>query len=390
MFLESVTAILLGVIAGTITGLTPGLHINLLAGLLVAYKPALSVPAACFVVAMAVTHTFTDAVPSIFLGAPDPGTALTVLPGHRFLLKGQGFKALRLTLIGSLSALLLAALLTPLFVAALSFYPSFKRLTPYLLIAVSVFSVTSDKNFWKALTVFASSGLLGVLVLNNPSLKNPLLPLLSGLFGASTLLFSFKLGDVPAQAAEEPSLRRGSLVKALGSGCFSGFLTGVLPGIGSGIAALLSSRLARLDEEHFLTMMGSVNTFNFMVSLSALYAFGKPRNGAVVAVKELLGSATPQYLAAFVASSVIAGCVAFHTTSALGLFLSKKSSSMDVKRLNLSVLAFLTVLVFSFSGWTGLLVFATSSALGVIPHLLGVRKSQAMGCLVLPVLSWLL
>ena len=73
---------------------------------------------------MAITHTFTDFLPSIFLGAPDEDTALSTLPGHRFLLKGKGYGAVRLTLIGSFFGLLVALALSPIFIVALPyFYP---------------------------------------------------------------------------------------------------------------------------------------------------------------------------------------------------------------------------------------------------------------------------
>jgi len=41
-----------------------------------------------FIIAMSVTHTFLDALPAIFLGAPDADQVLNVLPGHRLLLQG--------------------------------------------------------------------------------------------------------------------------------------------------------------------------------------------------------------------------------------------------------------------------------------------------------------
>jgi putative membrane protein len=36
------------------------------------------------------------------LGAPDESKALNVLPGHRMLMEGKGFEAVKLNVIGSL------------------------------------------------------------------------------------------------------------------------------------------------------------------------------------------------------------------------------------------------------------------------------------------------
>ena len=94
-------AIILGIIAGCITGLIPGIHINLIASFLVsisAYLTIISPPITfvIFVVSMAITHTFIDFIPSIFLGAPDNDAALSILPGHNLLLKGKGLSLIHI------------------------------------------------------------------------------------------------------------------------------------------------------------------------------------------------------------------------------------------------------------------------------------------------------
>ena len=121
MFLEILFAIALGVASGIFTGLIPGIHINLIAVFLISIAPIIltittPITLIVFIIAMAITHTFLDSIPGIYLGAPDEAMALSVLPGHKLLLKGQGHKAVTLTVIGSLSALLIAFLCAPLFI----------------------------------------------------------------------------------------------------------------------------------------------------------------------------------------------------------------------------------------------------------------------------------
>ena len=91
MIIELMVAILLGVTAGTLTGLIPGVHVNLVSVLIVAFAPVLlmyvsPIIIAVLIVSLALTHTFIDSIPSIFLGAPNPETVLSVLPGHKKLL----------------------------------------------------------------------------------------------------------------------------------------------------------------------------------------------------------------------------------------------------------------------------------------------------------------
>ena len=107
-----ILALGLGILAGTFTGLIPGIHTNTLAVILLALLGYLSsIPVlvlAVFLISMVITHSFLDFIPSIFFGAPEPATALSVLPGHNLLLKGEGYKALKLTVIGGLGGFLFA------------------------------------------------------------------------------------------------------------------------------------------------------------------------------------------------------------------------------------------------------------------------------------------
>ena len=115
--IEILFPLILGILAGTITGLIPGIHVNLISLLLFSFSSWLlrffEISALfVFIVAMAITHTFLDFIPSIFLGAPDDDTALSVLPGHSLLLQGRGYEAVMLTLKGSFYSLFLVFILT--------------------------------------------------------------------------------------------------------------------------------------------------------------------------------------------------------------------------------------------------------------------------------------
>ena len=105
MFYDVILAVLIGCLAGCITGLIPGIHVNLISMLLISMSGYLlgmtdPISLAVFIISMAITHTFLDSIPSVFLGAPDADMALGVLPGHRLLLEGKGYEAVKLTVIG--------------------------------------------------------------------------------------------------------------------------------------------------------------------------------------------------------------------------------------------------------------------------------------------------
>ena len=106
LFFQILIAVFLGCCAGIVTGLIPGIHINLVSLILVSvsgYFLGVTSPLVLgvFIISMSVVHTFLDVIPSIFFGAPDPDTALMVLPGHKLLLQGNGLEAVKLEMIGS-------------------------------------------------------------------------------------------------------------------------------------------------------------------------------------------------------------------------------------------------------------------------------------------------
>ncbi|MBU1622249.1 MAG: tripartite tricarboxylate transporter permease, partial [Nanoarchaeota archaeon] len=191
MFAEIIIALILGVSFGIITGLIPGIHVNLISVLVLSLSAFLlnifePVTLAVFLISLAITHSFLDSIPSIYLGAPDAGQELNVLPGHRLLHKGEGHNAIIYTLIGSLGCLVLGIILFPLFLWSMEIiYPLVKGLIGYILAVIMIFMIGKDKKKWlKSLTVFLLAGCLGLIVLTGiPNLKQPLFPLLSGLFG---------------------------------------------------------------------------------------------------------------------------------------------------------------------------------------------------------------
>ncbi len=159
---------LLGTAAGVATGITPGLHVNTVAALAMALQGGLVSMAtylfawaspsiddlllvvAAMVIGNVVAHTFLDYIPSIFLGAPEAETALSVLPGHRMLLQGRGFEAIRLSAKGSMtSALLSLALILPFRLIMGSPINAYEDLRPFfhllLILVASIFIVVEPR-----------------------------------------------------------------------------------------------------------------------------------------------------------------------------------------------------------------------------------------------------
>jgi TctA family transporter len=135
-----------------------------------------------------------------------------------------------------------------------------------------------------------------------------------------------------------------------------------------------------------MILVGGLNTVNFIFSFVTLYTIDKSRNGAVVVISKLLENYTLSVLVIFLCAAVIAGAASTFLTLKLSKVFAKLVSKINYGWLAASVLVFVTSLVFYFTGWLGLLVLATSTAVGLIPGLTGVARNHQMGCLILPVI----
>ncbi len=388
---------ILGIGMGTLTGLIPGLHVNNIAPILVGLVAGTSLgqlQGISLIVAMMITHTFLDFIPSTFLGVPNEDTALSVLPAHKFVLKGKGYEVIKLTALGSLGALMFSAVLaggvTPLI------GPMYEMINPkmhWLLMVIVGFMVYLEPSWKKrigAFGVFMISGLLGLLLLNtNFGGDGVLMPLLGGLFGMSVLLISMNSGkSIPDQEISNDSIEIFSNVRSILTGASAGFITGIIPGVGPAQGTVLSQAATSSENtKDFLVGVSGVNTAKALLSFVALYAIGRPRSGAAVAVDEIISVGMSE-LIFLIGIALFVGGIAALIHLKVGKIAAKKVKKLPYKWMCLAVM--ISILAFSifYSGLRGILILGTSSAVGLLPPSLKVKRTHCMGVLILPVMLY--
>ena len=397
MLIEIVLALLIGIIAGTLTGLTPGIHINLLGVLLVSLSASLfaKIPPiylVVFIVAMSITHTFVDFIPSVFLGCPDSDTSLSVLPGHSLLKKGQGYEAVLLTVYGSAAAIILLLFIAwPSIKIMPNIYNSIQSIMPYILIAACATLILFEQKRFSALFVLLFTGALGLSVLNIPSLNQPLLPLLSGLFGGSMLLISIRTRtQIPPQIITRPKTK---LARPLFGALIASPLCSFLPGLGSSQAAIIGHKTAGIKSENkgqFLVLLGATNTLVMGFSFLALYAISKTRTGSASAIQKILTDFSSHVLILILAIVVLAGTASFFLTTFLAKIFSRVMQRINYTTISIITLIILSAVVLAVSGFMGFLVLAVSTFTGLYCISLGVRRTNMMGCLLIPTILFYL
>ena len=400
-------ACLIGVTCGAVTGIIPGIHVNTVGAFIFASSNFLlnSVSPeflAVFLISMSISHSMIDFLPSMFLGVPEEGTVLSILPGHYLMLQGRGREAIRLVTVGGFGSLIVTIVLLPLF--AMFLPPLYCAMKPYiyliLILAVVYMIIRLNKDTylmaWSAF-LFVLSGLMGWVMLNTPISPNvSMLTMFSGLFGVSTLVYSISQNSVvPAQDSFQKLRIDKKILRGIFAGGIAGSILGFLPGMGPAQGSILAQELSGggdigENREGFLVAMSGVNVSDALFSLIAIYLIGNPRSGIAVYIDKLIQNFDLNYLLIFIFVSLIAVSLSIFFCLKLGDIMIININRIDYTKLSKLVIVFMSFLVLFFAFLEKsnilyvLLVFITAISLGLIPHYIGVNKSNLMGCLIVP------
>ncbi|MBI2629953.1 tripartite tricarboxylate transporter permease [Candidatus Pacearchaeota archaeon] len=387
-------ALLLGVTCGTLTGIIPGLHINLVSSIavssltfLLGIFPPISI--AVFIVSLSITNIFIEFIPSTFLGCPDESSSLSVLPAHQFLLEGKGHEAVVYSIYGCLIALPIIAIFTIVFIYSLnSIFSYLKPIMFLILISSSAYSILREDKKIIAFFIFTLSGFLGLSSLNL-EIKDSLLPLLTGLFGSSSLITSIiKKQTIPEQKIckiKDIKITREELKNVFLASILSTPLCSVLPALGSSQAAIIGSDiLEKIKQKEFIVLLGAINTTVMALSFVTLYILGKSRTGSAVAINTLLPVISFQNLLIILTAVSLTCIISSFLSLKISKIFSKNINKISYRKLSLSILFFLSFMIFIFSGILGFLLFIASTATGLVAIFLNSRRTNLMGSLMLP------
>ena len=385
---ELVIACFIGILIGTTTGMVPGIHVNTAGAILFASSTFLltflSPEFLCvLMVAMSIAHALIEFVPSMLLGVPQEGTATSVLPGHKMVLQGRAKEVIRIVCVGGFGAILVTILMLPIFTVVLPMLHEVSK--PF-------------RDFLWSLLLFVLSGILGWTIFQTPiSSGVTLMCTFSGLFGISTILFSLNdnstlphqnsFYDLNIDFAKFKSIFAGGI-----TGAILGFLPGFGPAQGTVIAQAASGTNDNDDDDtvNFLLATSGLNISDCLFSLMAIYIIGNPRSGIAVYMSYLISDMTLNHLIIYIFASLLAVSISLVLALKLGDSFSKLMARVDYKKLSIAVILLQIIILFVFIFYYKapvaymILALITSTAMGMLPHYLGVGKSHLMGVLIIP------
>ncbi|WP_299525669.1 tripartite tricarboxylate transporter permease [uncultured Methanobrevibacter sp.] len=406
--LELVFACFIGIFVGTLTGMIPGIHVNTAGAILFASSTFLlgflSPEFLCvLMVSMSIAHALMEFVPSMLLGVPQEGTATSILPGHRMVLQGRSKEVIRIVAVGGFGAILITILMMPIFTLTLPFLHNFTKPYTWIILLVASIYLTymltnSKKDFLWSLFLFLISGILGWTIFQTPvSSGVSLMCIFSGLFGISTILFSLNDNStIPHQNKFYDLNLNFNKFKSIFAGGITGAILGFLPGFGPAqgtIIAQAASGTSDNDDDdtvNFLLATSGLNISDCLFSLMAIYIIGNPRSGIAVYMSYLISDMNINHLIIFIFASLIAVSISLVLCLKLGDSFANIMDGVDYRKLSIFVIilqiGILYVFIFYYKApiFYMSLALITSTALGMLPHYIGVGKSHLMGVLIVP------
>lgn len=356
---------ILGFLAGA-SGLIPFLHLNLLLSLF-------DFSSVAFVAALGFSSTVFAFIPAVFFGLPGESTGVSALPSHELAAQGQGMKALRLLCLSFFFGLAGSVILLPAFTVILPTLST--ALKPFvgiaLLCVVAVFFTVHGLTRF-SLMVFLLSGVLGTITFNYPVVREPLFPLLTGLFGLPTLFFSI--------GAKKPELRDAEAFTQVDHtfvalGVVLGGLSVLLPALSPAFIAAFAFLFLEQKSESFLVLTGSLaasKTFFDVVSATVLH---KARSGFAAFFLEANAP---------LAETLAAGVFAASASILLVLFLGKKLAVFFTDNAKKAFCCIVVAGVFLTSGAMGVAVLAVATLVGLLPFFYDTPRGTCVGALVVP------
>ena len=150
------------------------------------------------------------------------------------------------------------------------------------------------------------------------------------------------------------------------------------------ISLIIGNQFVKADRKQFLFMLGSVTSLTMCLSFLGLFLIEKTRTGSAAAIKSLIGVLDWKIFLLIVLVMVISGFISYSAVN----FLSRKFlvvlEKVDYPKASILTIILISVVTLLISGFLGLFVLAVSTLTGIYCISLGVKRTNMIGCLLVP------
>jgi TctA family transporter len=143
-----------------------------------------------------------------------------------------------------------------------------------------------------------------------------------------------------------------------------------------------------------IAILSATNTAVTVMVLAFLYLVGRPRSGAALALHMMYpidpwsAIEPPPDFIRLLAVTIASGFIAVPIMIKVGKGMMKLHELIPLHTLIISVISFVTLLVWLSTGWIGIGVLITGTVMGLMPPRIGIRRSHGMGIILVPIMIY--
>ncbi|MEM4295293.1 MAG: hypothetical protein QXS91_00585 [Candidatus Anstonellales archaeon] len=349
---------ILGIIAGILMALTPGLHINLIKDIALTDNFLIAAAGAFLIFNIIQIFVFYTSIPEEIAGLP-----LIVKLSKKYSQKA----IIIYHALGALFGIVFAYLFYNDGMIQ-SIYNIIKPYFAYILILASLLLIVKSKNRKIFATFFIISGLLGFAVFSSVD-KEPFLPLFSGLFSLPLLLIKKKQNQEKEWHEKNSKINIFEIFFSSLVGSFLGFIAILLPSISSpSVISMLI--LPAINNITYISILSSITSSQYLYGMHSLTEINKPRIGWISGLKSI-------NIELLIVSCFISSILIF-------LFLNKIKLLNSFYSLRPLAIFYIILLTLLLSGIAGIVALFSSAVFGLFAATKDVEKTSLLGCLTLP------
>ena len=411
-----------GVLVSAVLCLLPGLHVyNVMGFAFLIYLAFLNevqdhMYFIMFLVGLVVGYAILFTIPTIYLSAPDDSTVWIMYPSQKYLMHGKGHEAVLLTTIGGVVGILIMIIAIPLFMDQLKLIRQIIQPHMFWIIgAVVMFILMSEfpkdfdrgksklKKLWVGWTTilagyltFLLSSILGIIIFNKTIVPvdrtfQTLGAVFIGMFAASSLLVAiFTHKDIPPQQVTgKVEVKKEEIFRGGVGGTIGGLFAAFMPAITAGVGAVLAGHAtAAKGERTFIISQGSNRVLYYVGAIVLFFtAIGMRKGALTIGMNLFYTPETKTELFIVVAGIAIASAVAIILILLLSRGVLKLIQKVRYQTISVFALICVTLIVFLMLSWQGLIIYAVSTAIGLLPVVFHSRRMNCLAVILVPI--WL-
>jgi len=209
----------------------------------------------------------------------------------------------------------------------------------------------------------------------------------------NSFLFNPRIKEQDIRESSIGKTEKTESVVSIATGTLSGIVVSIVPGITGAIGTILALvARGKVNERQAIITLSSVNTSAAIATLACFYILQKTRSGVMVVISNLISTESwneifpPSNFFYLLLSMLIAGSLSLPLTCYMGKKIAENMNKIPYRTLLKVGTIFIVLLTILFTGILGLLILLTATAIGLIPIFLGVRRSNCMGILLVPLI----